>query len=121
MNCSQHPAVAASAYCRACGRPLCTACQRNVRGVIYCEDCIANHLADADPAAARAIRPPSTGSPALAALLGFIPGVGAMYNGQFVKGFAHAVIFAAFVWAENAGGGDFFGTLIAFWIFYMVF
>ena len=35
--------------------------------------------------------------PLLAGLLGFIPGVGAMYNGQFVKALAHVLIFAVFV------------------------
>ena len=35
-----------------------------------------------------------TPHPMLAALLGFIPGVGAMYNGQYAKAIAHVVIFA---------------------------
>ena len=43
--------------------------------------------------------PPSTGepNPGLAALLGFIPGVGAMYNGQYAKGIVHLIIFAVLV------------------------
>ncbi|HTL02971.1 MAG TPA: DUF5668 domain-containing protein [Vicinamibacterales bacterium] len=62
-------------------------------------------------------------NPAIAAFLGFIPGVGAMYNGQFVKGLIHVGIFASLVWgADHAGSADvFFGFGIAFWIFYMVF
>jgi hypothetical protein len=60
-----------------------------------------------------------TPSPGLAAVLGFIPGVGAIYNGQFVKGIAHVAIFIALVWAANRV--DWFGFLIACWIFYMVF
>src|SRR5438874_1679425 len=41
--------------------------------------------------------PPAGGpNPLLAALLGAIPGVGAMYNGQFAKGIAHIAIFAIF-------------------------
>ena len=31
-------------------------------------------------------------SPGLAFLLGFIPGVGAIYNGQYVKGLIHVVV-----------------------------
>jgi len=31
-------------------------------------------------------------SPGIAMLLGFIPGVGAMYNGQFMKAVIHVVI-----------------------------
>ena len=58
-------------------------------------------------------------SPGLAALLGFIPGVGAMYNGQFVKGMVHVVIFAVLVSAAHVYGV--FGLFIAAWIFYQVF
>ncbi len=65
--------------------------------------------------------PPPVGepSPGLAALLGFIPGVGAMYNGQFVKGMVHVVIFAVLVSAAHVFGV--FGLFIAAWIFYQVF
>jgi len=53
-------------------------------------------------------------------LLGFIPGVGAMYNGQFLKAFIHVVIFVVLVMAANSIS-DAFGWLVAFWIFYMAF
>jgi cytoskeletal protein RodZ len=53
-------------------------------------------------------------------LLGFIPGVGAMYNGQFLKAFVHVVIFVVLVMAANSIS-DAFGWLVAFWIFYMAF
>jgi TM2 domain-containing membrane protein YozV len=58
-------------------------------------------------------------SPILAGLLGFIPGVGAMYNGQFAKGLVHVVIFIALVSATHNFG--LFGLLVAGWIFYQVF
>ncbi len=58
-------------------------------------------------------------NPALAGLLGLIPGVGAMYNGQFIKAFLHVAIFVALVaWTEDH---DYGGFLIAAWIFYQVF
>ena len=41
MNCAYHPQTAAVAYCRTCGKALCQSCARNVRGVVYCEDCLA--------------------------------------------------------------------------------
>ncbi len=63
---------------------------------------------------------PGAPNPALAAVLGFIPGVGAMYNGQFAKGIAHIVIFAVFSTLSEHGNGI-FGLLVAGWIFYMVF
>ena len=68
-------------------------------------------------------RPPPIGagepSPGLAALLGFIPGVGAMYNGQYAKGIVHLMVFAVLVsLADDVNG--IFGLFIAGWICYMV-
>lgn len=46
-------------------------------------------------------------SPVLAGILGFIPGVGAVYNGQFAKGILHVVIFGLLVSIIAAEGtGD---------------
>ena len=37
MNCATHNNVAAVAYCRTCGKPLCANCVRDVRGTMFCE------------------------------------------------------------------------------------
>jgi TM2 domain-containing membrane protein YozV len=59
-------------------------------------------------------------NPLLAGLLGFIPGVGAMYNGQFAKGLAHIAVFAVFTsLADHVNG--MFGLFVAGWVFYMAF
>src|SRR5207248_4210236 len=58
-------------------------------------------------------------NPAVALVLGFIPGVGAFYTGQFAKGFIHVVIFAILI--KLADASDMFGVMIAAWYFYMVF
>jgi hypothetical protein len=58
-------------------------------------------------------------SPGLAAVLGVIPGVGAMYNGQFVKGMVHVAIFAVLVSAAHVYGV--FGLFVMAWIFYQMF
>ena len=55
-------------------------------------------------------------NPGLAALLGLIPGVGAMYNGQYAKGIVHLVVFAILV--NLADSHDIFGLFVAGWIFY---
>jgi TM2 domain-containing membrane protein YozV len=55
----------------------------------------------------------------MAGLLGFIPGVGAMYNGQFAKAFAHVVIFVLLIVATDRLA--IFGVLIAFFVLYMAF
>jgi TM2 domain-containing membrane protein YozV len=127
MNCAYHPEVSAMAYCRTCGKPLCEDCKRDVRGVVYCEACIAARLQDTMPSAvpgapAGTVVPPVPSSgpnPAAAAMLGFIPGVGAIYNGQVMKGFVHVIVFAALVALADRTG--FFGVVAAFFYFYMVF
>jgi hypothetical protein len=62
--------------------------------------------------------PPGAPNPGLAALLGFIPGVGAMYNGQYAKGVVHLVVFAILVSLANENG--IFALFIAGWMFYQV-
>jgi len=62
--------------------------------------------------------------PALALILGFIPGVGAIYNGQYAKGLIHAVVFGLLVSLASSTHTPFeplIGLLIAAWVFYMAF
>ena len=112
MNCANHSDTAAVAFCRTCGKPLCNQCTRDVRGVIYCEACLAARMEGTVPAAgfvppAQTVYPPSTSFPAgprpvissgpnpgIAGILaGVFPiGVGAVYTGQYAKGLAHLVI-----------------------------
>jgi hypothetical protein len=66
-------------------------------------------------------RGPEDASPGLALFLGFIPGVGAFYNGQFLKGFVHVIVMSTLIWMSDHGMGAFAGLLIAAWVFYMVF
>lgn len=116
MNCAVHSDTPAAAYCRTCGKALCENCKRDVQGAIYCEPCIAARLQGSRGAPVVTTAP----SPGVAMLLGFIPGVGAMYNGQFIKGFVHVMIFVMLVIATDKIH-EMFGLLIAFFIFYMVF
>jgi Domain of unknown function (DUF5668) len=126
MNCAYHSEIQADAYCRTCGKALCTACKRDVKGVIYCEDCIAARVVDTMPAAIppAGAKAPGAPNPAIATLLGFIPGVGQMYNGQFAKSFALIFTFAVLIWGLNrvGGSGD---VVLGFMVFavyaYMVF
>jgi len=122
MNCANHPDAAAVAYCRTCGKPLCSKCARDVRGVVYCEECLASHVAGTMPPASSVVppageRPPGVGSPALATILGFIPGVGAMYNGEFAKGFVHVLIFATLIWMSDHVNGLFGIAVAAFYVY----
>src|SRR5512142_115829 len=99
MNCAIHTDQPATAYCRTCGKALCENCKRDVRGVIYCEDCIAARVQGTFPAAAPGTPgtvPPvattaSGPNPALATILAvFFPfGVAPVYKGQYAKGLMH--------------------------------
>jgi hypothetical protein len=86
------------------------------------------YTAPPEPAAANPYQQPATpvnNSPGLAFLLGLIPGVGAIYNGQYVKGLVHAVIIGLLLSLANAteeSSGEPFIVmiLVGFWA-YMAF
>ena len=137
MNCANHPDTAPIAYCRTCGKPLCANCTRDVKGVIYCENCLAERLQGVQPAVAPPVAgfasttPTSSSSgsgpnPAVAGILaGFFPfGVGAVYCGQYAKGLAHLVVFTLLVWGEsvidNAGMNTILGLAIAFFYVWQI-
>jgi len=136
MNCYLHPDSAAVAYCRSCGRPLCSICQRPAEGTIFCEEHVpaaAYQPGDtygsvgSNPYVAPASPPvaPVQTSPGLAFLLGLIPGVGAIYNSQYIKGLVHAVIFGLLISltnsADNTAGQPILGILAGAFYFYMPF
>src|SRR6201998_413728 len=128
MNCAVHNQTQAVAYCRTCGKALCEECKRAIMGAIYFEPSIAARLQGSTAGTMPGAVPPppvvagapSAPNPIVAGLLGFVPGVGAMYNGQFVKAFAHVLIFVMLIIATSNISG-FFGFLIAFFVFYMAF
>jgi hypothetical protein len=118
-------------FCQDCGRPLTQATIRTVGTGVFCEPCLTARVAPPTPtpgyttvppytAAPQQPLPPGEPSPGLAFLLGLIPGVGAMYNGQFAKGIVHLIIFAILVsLASNVS--DIFGIFVFGWILYMAF
>jgi hypothetical protein len=133
MNCVNHPDLPAIAYCRSCGKPLCEACRVSAGGTVYCQEhAPAAAAAEASPytapapVSARGPIPDTGASPGLAFLLGLIPGVGAIYNGQYVKGLIHVVVLGvliSIVSSNEASGGlePLFGMMIGVWVFYMAF
>jgi Domain of unknown function (DUF5668)/B-box zinc finger len=111
MTCAVHTDREATGYCRNCGKALCPECTREVRGALYCEDCLANvlggSLSPANPGAAAH----SDANPGLAATLGFIPGLGAVYNGEYVKALIQVLIFGGLIAGVSS---DMPGGYIAF-------
>jgi len=123
MNCANHPDRERVAFCQNCGKPLCQECVRNYGTSILCEQCLALRSAGAPYGGVPPIGAPiprSTPNPGLAAILGFIPGVGAMYNEQYAKGIVHLVVFAILVSLASDVNGI-FGLFIAGWICYIAF
>ncbi len=122
MNCVTHPAVEAAAYCRICGRAMCNECKRDVHGTIYCESCLQHEM---HPTTAPPLGAQTGPIPGLALGLGFIPGVGAIYNGQYAKAFVHVIIFGLLISILDSGQAHgfevLFGMLLPCFVFYMAF
>jgi hypothetical protein len=126
MKCATHPDRDATGFCRTCGKPLCPDCTRDVRGALYCEGCLAAVLSGA-PVGAPAGMPMAAHvdvpNPALAATLGIIPGLGAIYNGEYMKGLLHIAVFAGIIAMLNAQISDslqiFFAIGLGCFYFYM--
>lgn len=118
MDCVNHSGVTANAFCQNCGKALCAECVRtSTGGMILCATCTGawqNFQQPFVPPVA-----PSGPNPSVAAVLGLIPGVGAMYNGQFFKGLIHVVIFAVLI--SMTGHYHIFGLFIAAWVLYQSF
>jgi len=138
MNCAVHPEAEASGYCRNCGKPMCANCVRPVKDVYYCEDCLAKVMGvptETPSLASDTEAPPvgvplpqaaptrTSGSPGLAFLLGLIPGLGAIYNGEYNKALIHIVVFAAIIVGLSSDVGAGADVALAFvlagFIFYM--
>ena len=125
-----HEAV--TAFCQQCGRPLTSSLKRQVGSGIFCAPCANTRTAGAAgwaqvngagtggsygvPVAARSAEP----NPVLGGFLGLIPGVGAMYNGQYPKGALHLIVFVVLVsLADNLNWV--FWWFVWGWIFYQAF
>ena len=120
MNCATHTDVLATGYCRQCGKALCPDCTRDVGGALYCANCLTG-IVSASPA------PQSThvsrNHPGVALALGFIPGLGAVYNGEYMKALVHVAIFGGIIALLNTNLPDaydaFLGIALGCFYFYM--
>jgi len=120
MKCANHPLNEANAYCGQCGRALCNDCKREVGGMIYCENCLATRLQSPLPPWGGVGTGPT---PGVALALGFIPGVGAIYNGQITKAIMQVLIFGSLIALGDRVHGPLdtiFGLGAAAFYFYMV-
>ncbi len=120
MKCANHPLNDASVYCGQCGRALCNDCKREVSGMVYCENCLSARLHSPLPPWGSVGAGPS---PGVALALGFIPGVGAIYNGQMTKAILQVLIFGSLIALGDrvhSPMDTIFGLGAAAFYFYMV-
>lgn len=131
-----------TAFCRECGKGVCENCAEPREGVPYCRDCAPDLLEESSPPPEQeyaappppsrpsaAAAPPAAASmaegphPFLAGLLGFVPGLGAVYNGQYVKGVVHAAIFGMLIAISTTADHDAIPALmvpmVVFFVLYM--
>jgi hypothetical protein len=125
MNCAYHAEVPNVAFCIRCGRALCNECLRNVRGSVYCEPCL-GEIVEGKPHASGGAAKKTVivaTNPGAAFALGLIPGVGAIYNGEFVKAAIHILIFGSLVSLNDMTrvGSGLLGLMTACFYFYMPF
>jgi hypothetical protein len=125
MNCKFHPETQSVAFCVTCGSALCGACRREVEGSLYCETCLEYLIRGRSVGSRRQTGAASGGgdNPGLAFALGLIPGVGAIYNGDFFKAAAHIVIFGLLIAIADSSRAfeGLFTLFVVGFLFYMPF
>jgi len=144
MQCPTCVETTVTAFCRECGKGVCGTCVQMIDGVPHCSDCAPAAEAAEEAAAQQEAEfqaaaasdapmaapppPPLPGRtynedaphPGLAAVLGIVPGLGAVYNGHYVKGLLHALIFGLLLAiASSTPVGPAFAPLIALFFLYM--
>jgi hypothetical protein len=92
MKCSYHPAVDSQEFCTACNRPLCAECAHRIKSKCYCQECL---VRGAEWAAAVKDLHIAADSPKRAAFFALIPGMGAVYNSEYLKAITFFAVFAA--------------------------
>ncbi len=119
MYCSYHTASIARVQCSSCARPLCVACDHRVKGYVYCQDCIVLGV----EGLSRSYSSGRTrGRARLAAFFALLPGMGAVYNRQNLKGVVHFVTIVGLfqLTALRVASGFFVLSGLAFYLYSIV-
>lgn len=119
MNCAYHAEAPNVAFCIHCGQALCNECIRKVQGSVYCEKCLGELVDPKSPK--KEFQDVAGHNPGAAFALGLIPGVGAIYNGEFVKAAIHILIFGTLVSLADATDAALFHLAAVAFFFYMPF
>ena len=116
MKCAYHPTAESQDFCSTCTRQLCPECSHRIKGKTYCQDCLVRGAEWAS--AIKDLRIPAD-APRRAAVCAAIPGMGAVYNNEYIKALTYFAVFAALVVLGDRVHGVFgFGSFV-FLIFTM--
>ncbi|MFH1574278.1 MAG: DUF5668 domain-containing protein [Acidobacteriota bacterium] len=94
MNCAYHSTEEAQELCSTCKKTLCTSCAHQIKGKCVCQDCLVRGAEWAS--AMKDFRVPAD-APKRAALCALVPGMGAVYNSDYMKGLTYFAVFASLV------------------------
>lgn len=110
MKCAFHPAVEAGEFCTVCGKALCGECAHKIKNKTYCQECL---VEGADWAATmKNLRLPAD-APKKAAWLSLIPGMGAVYNNEYMKALTYFAVWAGLsVMGDKIHGIFGFGAVV---------
>lgn len=109
MKCSYHPAVEFQEGCSHCSKPLCSDCTYKIKGRVYCQDCLAQSAEWL--ATVKKLRLPAD-APQRAVWCSIIPGMGAVYNNEYLKAVTYFAVFASLIIMGNAHGIFGFGAFV---------
>lgn len=108
MKCSYHADREHQEFCTACGKGLCAECTHTIKLKPYCQECLEGA---ADWMAARGRQ--AKDAPRRAAWLALIPGMGAVYNSEYLKAATYFAVFAALLMLGSRVHGVFgFGAMV---------
>jgi hypothetical protein len=110
MKCSYHPGVDSQEACHACNKPVCAECTHKIKGTPYCQDCLIQGAEWA--VTVKGLKLPSD-SPKRAALCAILPGMGAVYNNEYMKAVTYFAVWAALsVMGSRVNGVFGFGAFV---------
>jgi hypothetical protein len=116
MQCSYHPEVESQEKCTACNKFLCNECAHRIKGKPYCQDCLVQGAEWATTV--KGLHIPAD-APRRAAICALIPGMGAVYNNEYLKAITYFAVFASLVMMGDKVNGVFGFGSFAFLVFTM--
>jgi hypothetical protein len=116
MKCSYHAAVESLECCNACNKFLCGECAHRIKDKVYCQDCLIE--GSEWVATFKGLKLPSD-APRRAAICAVIPGLGAVYNNEYLKAVTYFAVWTALAMMGSRVHGVFVFASIVFVLYTM--